>query len=471
MGALPYAEGESTMKKNLIMGGLLPALVLGTYGVAGAQPTAMDTLTAMEQNPGTESKTQVSTEPVTQESLQEMRRQLEEQLRQAQDLQNRLNAQLGSLEKRMKKVEKRSWEPPVEIHGYGRLRWDKQNFDHFSNYKAADEKTIWLNLFTKYRINDTWSIHSEHEFVNNLSTNHGAYEGDGGYDALGGKRYSRPVLQLYTEGRIGGLNVKLGRYYLQSPYKFTFDEKIDGWQASYGIPTKWGRKANFTVNAGKTYSKNMYADMDYGNNNERWDIPGGSTDARVLSLISEIPVAKNTNITSHFGRITWQGQGNHWQRKTWSFGFDTKLNRDLKLTAAIAKSDSQTLNKSHVIQLQYKEARPDIPGSFDIYVKKYLQRGHTGMTNWFNDDIACVTDGDFVGDVNANNPGNNAWDHRYGEFNGLRIGADFVPVRNTKLLLHYTFGKMGLMDWGGNGRTNGKRDDYSFFRAQWEMYF
>ena len=48
MGALPYAEGESTMKKNLIMGGLLPALVLGTYGVAGAQPTAMDTLTAME---------------------------------------------------------------------------------------------------------------------------------------------------------------------------------------------------------------------------------------------------------------------------------------------------------------------------------------------------------------------------------------------------------------------------------------
>ena len=461
MGALPYAEGESTMKKNLIMGGLLPALVLGTYGVAGAQPTAMDTLTAMEQNPGTESKTQVSTEPVTQESLQEMRRQLEEQLRQAQDLQNRLNAQLGSLEKRMKKVEKRSWEPPVEIHGYGRLRWDKQNFE---GLKGAKQQTIWLNLFTKYRINDTWSIHSEHEFENNLSKNSGAYEGDAGYDAAGGKKYSRPVLQLYTEGRIGGLNVKLGRYYLQSPYKFTYDEKIDGWQASYGLPTKWGRKAMFTINSGNTFSKNLYGDTE--NEMDPWN-KGGSTNFRVLSLISEIPVAKNTNITSHYGRMT--RRDDHLQRKTWSFGFDTKLNRDLKLWAAIAKSDSKTLNKSHFLQLQYKEARPDIPGSFDIYIKKYLQRGHTGMTNWFNDDISDASMSDYEKDIDKDNPGK-MWDHRAGEFNGLRIGADFVPVRNTKLLLHYTFGKLGIFD-PGTGYLTGKRDDYSFFRAQWEMYF
>ena len=70
------------MKKNLLMGGLLPALVLGSCGVAGAQPAATDTLTNMEQNPGVETQAKVSTEPVTQESLQEMRRQLEEQLQQ-----------------------------------------------------------------------------------------------------------------------------------------------------------------------------------------------------------------------------------------------------------------------------------------------------------------------------------------------------------------------------------------------------
>ncbi|MBR1694409.1 MAG: hypothetical protein IJ709_03265, partial [Selenomonas sp.] len=384
------------MKKNLIMGGLLPALVLGTYGVAGAQPTAMDTLTAMEQNPGTESKTQVSTEPVTQEFLQEMRRQLEEQLRQAQDLQNRLNAQLGSLEKRMKKVEKRSWEPPVEIHGYGRLRWDKQNFE---GLKGENQQTIWLNLFTKYRINDTWSIHSEHEFEDSLSTNHGAYEADGGFDAPGGKKYSRPVLQLYADGRVGDVNVKLGRYYLQSPYKFTFDEKIDGWQASYGIPTRWGRKANFTLNSGNTYSKVFYGDTE--NKLDIW-AEGGSGNVRVLSLIGEIPVAKNTNINTHYGRIT--RRNDNLRRKTFSLGFDTKLNRDLKFWAALAKSDSNSLNKSHVLQLQYKEARADIPGSFDIYVKKYLQRGHTGMTNWFNDDIVDPTHGDYKEELKQQNP-------------------------------------------------------------------
>ena len=93
------------MKKKLLMGGLLPALVMSTCGVAGAQPAAMDTLTAMEQNPDAGSQMRTSTEPVTQESLQEMRRQLEEQLKQAQELQERLNAQLNSLDQRVNKVE------------------------------------------------------------------------------------------------------------------------------------------------------------------------------------------------------------------------------------------------------------------------------------------------------------------------------------------------------------------------------
>ena len=435
-----------------MVGGLLPALVLSTCGLAGAQPAAMNTLTAMEQNPDAGSLMRTSTEPVTQESLQEMRRQLEEQLQQAQELQNRLNAQLGSLEKRMKKVEKKTNEPNIEIHGYGRLRWDKHNFE---NVGDTDRTSVLINLFAKYRINDRWSLHSEHEFENNLSDNKGPYDDDG-------KKYSRPVLQLYAEGRIGDVKVKLGRYYLQSPYKFTFDEKIDGWQASYGIPTKWGRKATFTLNSGNTFSKMLYGDKE--NKVDGWAGEGGSNNFRVLSLIGEIPVAKNTNITTHIGKMT--RRKDNLSRKIWSVGFDTKLNRDLKLTAGIAKSDSETLNKSHFIQLQYKEARPDIPGSYDIYIKKYLQRGHSGMTNWFNDDIACPTDADFEGRL----PGNR-WNHRPGEFNGLRIGADFVPIRNTKLLLHYTFGKMGLFESGGTHDLTGKRDDYSFFRAQWEMYF
>ena len=443
------------MKKKLLSLSLVSALVLSTGAAAGAQPAVP---TAAAAPAGTADD---SAEPVTQESLQALRSQLEEQLYEAQELQKRLNAQLDSLNKRVSKVEKKTDQPRVDIHGYGRFRWDKQ---HFEDFKGIDMKSVWLNLFINHRINDRWSLHSEHEFENNLSNNHGAYEGDGGYDKDGGKKYSRPVLQLYAQGHVGEVDVKVGRFYLQSPYKFTFDEKVDGWQASYGVPTHWGRKAMFTLNSGNTYSKILYGDRD--NKLDVW-AEGGSTNFRVLSLISEIPVAKNTNLTSHYGKMT--RRDDHMTRETLSVGFDTKLNRDLKLSAAFAKSDSDTLNKSHFLQLQYKEAKPDVPGSFDVYVKKYLQRGHTGMTNWFNDDIIDPTCGDYSKELNDRNPGN-PWDHRAGEFNGLRIGADFVPVRNTKLLLHYTYGKLGLFD-AGQGRLTGRKDDYSFFRAQWEVYF
>lgn len=450
------------MKKRLLACGLVPALVLGTFGTVGAQPAA-DAAMQLKQGGASAVQANAAEEPVTQESLKELRSQLEEQLYEAQELQKRLNAQLDSLNKRVSKVEKKTDQPAVDIHGYGRFRWDKQ---HFEDFKGIDMKSVWMNLFVNHRINDKWSLHSEHEFENNLSNNHGAYEGDGGYDKDGGKKYSRPVLQLYAQGHVGEVDVKVGRFYLQSPYKFTFDEKVDGWQASYGVPTRWGRKATFTLNSGNIFSKVFYGDRD--SEADRWEA-GGNGNCRVLSLISEIPVAKNTNLVSNYGKVT--RRSDRMSRETLSVGFDTKLNRDLKFIAAFAKSDSDTLNKSHFLQLQYKEAKPDVPGSFDIYVKKYLQRGHTGMTNWFNDDIQDPTMSDYHDDLKNQNAGVNLWDmYRSGEFNGLRIGADFVPVRNTKLLLYYTYGKLGLFD-PPTGALTGVRKNCSFFRTQWEVYF
>lgn len=107
---------------------------------------------------------QTAEEPVTQESLKELRSQLEEQLYEAQELQKRLNAQLDSLNKRVSKVEKKTDQPAVDIHGYGRFRWDKQ---HFEDFKGIDMKSVWMNLFVNHRINDKWSLHSEHAVRDN----------------------------------------------------------------------------------------------------------------------------------------------------------------------------------------------------------------------------------------------------------------------------------------------------------------
>lgn len=164
------------MKKRLLACGLVPALVLGTCGTVGAQPAA-DAAVQLGQDSAPAVQANAADEPVTQESLKELRSQLEEQLYEAQELQKRLNAQLDSLNKRVSKVEKKTDQPAVDIHGYGRFRWDKQ---HFEDFKGIDMKSVWMNLFVNHRINDKWSLHSEHEFENNLSNNHGAYEGDGG---------------------------------------------------------------------------------------------------------------------------------------------------------------------------------------------------------------------------------------------------------------------------------------------------
>lgn len=83
------------MNKGFAACGLVPALVLGTCGTVGAQPAAVEAPAQMTQVAASDGMA----EPVTQESLQQMRRQLEEQLQQAQELQQRLNAQLDSLDK------------------------------------------------------------------------------------------------------------------------------------------------------------------------------------------------------------------------------------------------------------------------------------------------------------------------------------------------------------------------------------
>ncbi len=439
------------MKKKLLMGGLLPALVMSTCGVAGAQPAAMNTLTAMEQNPDAGSQMRTSTEPVTQESLQEMRRQLEEQLHQAQELQERLNAQLNSLDQRVNKVEKKTNDPRLNLYGYARMRYNKHQF---ANYTERADQQLYVNFYTDYHINDKWSIKSEMEINNNATDN-----------TINGDTDSLKVWQAYAEGHFGDASVKLGKFWLGSPYLMTMDEKVNGFQVNWGTPLKWGR-AQLTLSAGNTFTKQGTLAYKSDGNLLSWDDPANSKDFRVVSMMGTIPVAKNTNLVFHYGDT--KDRKNDYRMKMRSVGFDTKLNRDLKLSAAIAKSDADFANKSHMIKLQYKEARPDIPGSYDIYVKKYLQRIHTGLDKLFYDDIAYPTDITYDDGM----PGG-YWDNRVTEFNGLRVGVDLVPVKNSKLMLNYTFGDMGgtIRPGGDKYSWTGKKYDYSFFRAEWQFFF
>ena len=65
------------MKKRLLACGLVPALVLGTFGTVGAQPAA-DAAVQLKQGGAPAVQAETAEEPVTQESLKELRSQLVE---------------------------------------------------------------------------------------------------------------------------------------------------------------------------------------------------------------------------------------------------------------------------------------------------------------------------------------------------------------------------------------------------------
>lgn len=445
------------MRKSSLVCGLL--LCIGSTGFA--QTVTASAAPAVPATPV--SATEVSAGGIDAQSLQELRARVEAKLKSTQELKARINAQLASLDKRVKTAEKNSWQPKVDVHGYSRLRHERYNFEGFKN---LDLNTMRINLFPRYQVNDRWSIKGETEFEHNLTFNAGPHEGTASYDYdKGGKRLSREVLQLYAEGRIGEVEVRAGRYFVESPHKLTFDEKIDGVQLKWGVPAKWGR-AEFTLNAGFTWSTVMYRDPDNKINMN----DDGYGDFKVISLMSSVPVMKNTRLVSHIGRIAHRDH-NDMSRNTYAFGFDTKLAPEVKFRASTAKSNASTLNRSHFMELKYKEAIPAVPGSYGLFARKFLKRGHTGLTKWSYDEMAMPQDfADRIAKENGLTSDEVRNNFSAGEFNGFSLGAELVPTRETKLTLEYIFGNLGLMK-PGTGMLDGRRKKSSSLTAMWELYF
>lgn len=466
------------MKKRSLVCGLIPALTLGICSTSFAE-------TAPEAAPVAVAPVATADAGTTAESIKELREKLEAKLQSTKELKARLNAKIDDLDKRIMTEQRKHWTPKFQVWGYSRLRYEKHRFEGF---KPVDNSYIRLNLYGTYHIDDNWMIRNETEFDDNLTHNQGPYAGGSGND---GKQWSRRILQLFAEGNVGQVNVRVGRFFLESPYKFSFDEKVDGVSLRWGKNVKWGR-AEFTASAGNYYGPLSYGEpkapspmmMDNTDwctdpNRPYWgNLRYGDEGQRnkVLSFMGKVPVAKNTNMVAHYAMASHRDNPGY-TRKSLALGFDTDVTRELKLRMATNKSNSNTLNRSYYASLQYKQAEPAIPGSFDIYIKKYLMRGHSGVSKWFMDDLPMGAT-DFTDRINEdNNLGYND-DTKYqfkdaygaGEFNGITIGAEFVPVRSTKLKIEYTFGKMGLFSWR-TGELTGKKQNYNNITAQWELFF
>lgn len=504
------------MKKRALVCGLVPALTVGICSTSFAQSVTEEAAQAtpvevVAEAAPVETGADNGATAIENMSVQELRAQLQAEIEAAQDLEDRLNARLESMNKRMNKVEDTTAHPRIELHGSAELTYQKHNFEGYDI--ETDDKLIKLDLNANYKINDRWNIKSESEFINDLRQNKGAYEGDALEQSnwnnywRGGKKFSHEMKQLYVDGKIGDVGVKVGRYHLDSPQKMTFEDEVDGVQVNYGLPTKWG-KANFALSVGNTGNTHNYGNImmgDMKNNfriNDEYDFYQKANiyeedkwwhkdGYKLLSLKAEVPVAKDTNIFAHYGKINHRNYNNV-SRQTVSLGFDTKIAKDLKFTAATAASDSDNYNRSHLFKLQYREANPAVPGSYSIFVKKYLNRVHTGLSRQFMDDIATPADFARVydhegtwedafwpeedaiinnkGDHNAKRDYAHSMNNLASEFNGLCIGAEFVPMKNSKLKLDYTFGDFGFIK-RKTGADSGRKMGYGMFSAKCEFYF
>lgn len=443
------------MKKKSLVCGLIPALALGMCSTGFAAPASEADLKAIE----------------------ELRAQLEADLQQAAEMEERLNAQLDSLDKRVTKVETEAEHPRIEMHGSARLRHEKHNFG-VTNH-AIDQNTIRLNLLADYHISDGWTVKSESEFENNLTHNAGAYEGDAGYEGeyykRGGKRYSREMKQLYIDGQMGNFEVKLGRYTLQSPYKFTYNDGVDGIQVKYGFPMKWG-KANVTLSAGNT--GNTYDGSNIGlddpTSSAEWDAVMDMnnkylTRYKIWSLMAEVPVAKDTNVVTHYANVKHR-DATKFSRNTFAIGFDTKIAPNVKFTAATAKSDADKENRAHMFELRYRETDTAKPGTYSVFLKKYLLNSHASLDRMFIDDISVPHN--FLNQYENEYKEYDLWKYRFGGFNGLRIGAEYVPFKNSLFKLEYTFGDLRTSGKADPGAPkSGSNHSYSFLNAQMEFFF
>jgi hypothetical protein len=432
-------------KKDLLIWSLAPALVLGTAAPVMAASQA-----------------------ATPASKAQLKAELQAELQQLQELEaqeQQMTEKLGSMHKRVSKVEKVQKDPKLHFSGYSRLRWDDSKFE---SAKGTNRKEFFTNVYTDFHVDGPWSVKTELELHDTISEN-------GVGNPVWNSSRSRDeyddgarALQAYIDGHVGQLGLKLGKFSIVSPYSLTLDEKVNGWQAYWEKPTPWWRPLRLALtSANMEGHQRTFAPQGDGYWGQYYDADGNmkinaddwERKYRLLSFMGTVPLNNDMDVVFHYGRAKDQGG---YKVQTGSVGFSTKFNRDLRLTAAYAKSNAKIADQSHFIQLQYKDCWYDATGSYDFYIKKQLYRIHSGLNKLFYDDLE-YPDGTFseLADGNA----------RTYEFNGLRIGFDFCPVHYSKVMMYYNFGDMSRYLDYHNRNAGQDRKHYSFFRTEWQFLF
>ncbi|SDE42997.1 S-layer homology domain-containing protein [Sporomusa acidovorans] len=259
------------------------------------------------------------------------------------------------------------------------------------------------------KINDDWKY--VFELRNDNKTNQGAYAGYLGNDEST-SNYGSYIRVANVQGPIGCFNVTLGRqdYTLATGF-INGASTLQGAKISYGNTVKVNLVYGRDFRSGKIFSSDKKQSF-LATSDEFWDSTSeGST--IVTGGDVSIPVGPGTLKATYF-----QTKNNdiHVSTKRWEAGYVVPFAHDYIFTGAYAKSDASDYNKGYMLQVSYKGADLNKPGSYGAWAH-YLKADPSVI--W--DSFSGVAD----------------WTYAASGSKGYEIGFAYVPAKNIKWDFYY----------------------------------
>ena len=291
--------------------------------------------------------------------------------------------ELDNLGVRVANLEKKA--DNVKITGYARYRYVESDKD---GYGHTLRSRIWFNG----QINDDWSYTGMIQNDQDLENKSGDEKTD--------------FQRAYVDGKIGGLNVRAGRYNAFFADGNIYDTRADGVEISYGD------KVKLTGYAGKS------SDGQYS---EKVLIPAADGNGFMGNYCGGVVSTKLGVVDVAAGYINYKDLGKDGvENAIWHVGAGVSFG-DVALNAMYLKGDADGLDElkkldddGFVVSLKYKGADSAVAGSWGLFANYYDQGAQTY--------VAHTTDANTFDGVG---------------FKGWGVGAEYTVAKNMVGTVHY----------------------------------
>ena len=307
--------------------------------------------------------------------------------------------ELDNLGVRVAKLEKKA--DNVKITG--QIRFSYKDVDGENGVSDSNSAKLRSRLWVAGAVNDDWTYTAMLQNEQNLKTNS---EESTGSDF----RFRR----AYVDGKIGGLQVRAGRYNFTAIDGNVWDAPLDGATLTFGS------KLKATVTAGRF-------------DGARADGVTDNTDGIIGILNYDLG---SLDLNAAYYKFDEQFAANE-DNKIWSVGAAYAFDKNINLTGEYIKSDQESYGNDdgYVIGLNYKGASAAKVGSFGIWAKYHDQPEAT---------VVCHTMDGFY-DLD-------------GGFDGFNVGANYTLAKNIIAKVQY----WDLDAKNGNGTAKTLWSDVTF---------